>query len=301
MYGNGWTCVDVAAELIKTVLRQYPIAAKLNSAKLRQKVSTQIRVSYLRGPDGSCHWPGAGKNSTRAFHAKHFIVDGRAFYIGSQNLYISDLAEWGVVVDDRASTEKVLTDFWTPLWERSYRPEDCDVQAVMDGLRVGRDGESPMFMSASTRKLLQESVQTRQSVLGAKASAIIAATRVANAFQQAGRAEDGVEVEASTSLAAPSTGAASSPQPAAAAVGGDGGGGAARKRFRALGQIAVLAQSQQAAGANNQDLYYLNDEDAKQASAEDDDSVGNGDERPALAKITALKFLAKRQLRRNTA
>jgi hypothetical protein len=292
VYGNGWTCVDVAAELIKTVLRQYPIAAKLNSAKLREKVSTQIRVSYLRGPDGNSHWPGMGKNATRAFHAKHFIVDSRAFYIGSQNLYISDLAEWGVVVDDRTSTEKVLREFWSPLWERSYRPEDCNVEAVMDGLRVGRDGESPLFMSSSTRKLLQESVQTRQSILSAKASAIIAATRVANALQQAGRVE---EVEALTSLTPPSTSVTSSQQ----SPGGDGRG-AAKKRFRALGQIAVLAQSQQVAGANNQDLYYLDDEDAKRASMEDDDSVGEGSSQPVIAKITALKFLAKRQLRRNS-
>jgi PLD-like domain len=292
VYGNGWTCIDVAAEIIKTVLRQYPIAAKLNSAKLRDKVSTQIRVSYLRGPDGASTWPDSkSPNGTRAFHAKHFIVDDRTFYVGSQNLCISDLAEWGVVVDNADSTQQVLKEFWSPLWKQSYRSEDCNVQEVMDGLRIGRNGESPIFMSASTRKLLHESVQTRQSAISSKASAIIAATRVLHAFRAESADED---VEVSAPLPHTTT------APAAPEKKGSKEGDATR-RFRALGHIAVLAQSQPPIGLNNQDLYYADDEEAE-LRVDDDEGPAPADigSSSPLANITALKYLTKHRLRRNS-
>jgi PLD-like domain len=292
VYGNGWTCIDVAAEIIRTVLRQYPIAAKLNSAKLRDKVATQIRVSYLRGPDGASAWPDSkNPNGTRAFHAKHFVVDDRTFYIGSQNLYISDLAEWGVVVDSPDATQQVLKEFWNPLWKQSYRAEDCDVQAVMDGLRIGRNGESPMFMSASTRKLLHESVQTRQSAISSKASAIIAATRVMHALR-AESADEDVEVSAPLSH---DTAPPKAPEKRGAKA------GEATKRFRALGHIAVLAQSQPPIGANNHDLYYADDEEAElRVDADEGPAPADIGNSSPLAKIAALKYLTKHQMRRNS-
>ena len=69
------------------------------------------------------------------------MVDDQCSYTGSQNLYVCDLAEWGVVVDDKASNEKILKDFWNPMWEASYTPDDCDVHEVMDGLDIDRDGD----------------------------------------------------------------------------------------------------------------------------------------------------------------
>ena len=44
--------------------------------------------------------------------AKHFIIDDICCYIGSQNLYICDLAEWGVVIDDAPSVKKIKEEYW---------------------------------------------------------------------------------------------------------------------------------------------------------------------------------------------
>lgn len=69
------------------------------------------------------------------------MIDDTCSYTGSQNLYVCDLAEWGVVVDDKESNQKMLKDFWEPMWTASYTPDDCDVHEVMDGLDIDRDGE----------------------------------------------------------------------------------------------------------------------------------------------------------------
>ena len=43
-------------------------------------------------------------------------------------------SEWGVIaIDYERTTKKMMDKYWKPMWENSYAPEDCDVQAVMDG------------------------------------------------------------------------------------------------------------------------------------------------------------------------
>lgn len=74
-------------------------------------------------------------------HSKFFIVDDVCSYTGSQNLYVCDLAEWGVLVDDQEQTQKMMEEYWNPMWNASYTGEDVDIQAVMDGLDINRDGE----------------------------------------------------------------------------------------------------------------------------------------------------------------
>merc|ERR1712146_45791 len=75
-------------------------------------------------------------------HAKFFIVDKKAYYMGSQNLYIANLGEWGVLVDDESVTQQILSEYWNPLWAQSFVPTDCDPDEVMDGLGIDRDGDS---------------------------------------------------------------------------------------------------------------------------------------------------------------
>jgi phosphatidylserine/phosphatidylglycerophosphate/cardiolipin synthase-like enzyme len=144
-YGNGWSCVDVAAEIIKTIRKQFPNAP---DEDLRKKVEENLRVCLIRRKCGN-KW-GNGTD-TVAMHAKHFIVDDICTYIGSQNLYMCDLAEWGVVIDHADSVKKMMDEYWNPIWEASYTGEDCDVQQVMDGLDIDRDGEKPMFPTAEQR------------------------------------------------------------------------------------------------------------------------------------------------------
>jgi hypothetical protein len=48
-YSNGWSCVDVAAEIIKCIQKQFPTAP---DGDLRQKVQDNLRICFLKSPRG---------------------------------------------------------------------------------------------------------------------------------------------------------------------------------------------------------------------------------------------------------
>jgi len=147
-YGNGWDCNDVSSEIIKTIRENHPDA---EDGDLRQKVVDNLRVCFIR-EEGGGQWED-GMNM--GMHAKHFIVDDQATYIGSQNLYVCDLAEWGVVIDDKEKTEAMMEEYWTPMWEHSFTGEDVDVDAVMDGLDIDRDGANPDEIDEDTKEQMK--------------------------------------------------------------------------------------------------------------------------------------------------
>jgi len=146
-YGNGFSCVDVAAEIIKAIKDQYPEA---HDGDLRLKVQENLRVCYVKCPKGGNHYSDGG---SLGLHSKHFIVDDVATYIGSQNLYICDLAEWGVLIDSPESVAKIKAQYWDPMWKVSYTSDDCNVDKVMDGLKIDRSAPSKVEM---TKIQLQE-------------------------------------------------------------------------------------------------------------------------------------------------
>jgi len=131
-YGNGWSCVDVAAEIIKAIQKNHD---NVDDARLRAMVVDNLRICFIRHSKSSAYEDG----KTIGLHSKHFIVDDRCCYIGSQNLYMCDLAEWGIVVDHEGEVKKIMKDYFVPLWKSSYTGLDVDVQQVMDGLNVDRD------------------------------------------------------------------------------------------------------------------------------------------------------------------
>jgi len=146
LYGNGWTCADVASEIIKAIIE---LDEDIEDHELRKLVEENLRLCYLK--QGQKHTWGTG--TTKGMHAKHFIIDDTAYYIGSQNLYVSDLAEWGILIDDPGQTAKAMQEYWNPMWANSYQEGvDCDVDEVMDGLDISRDGESLTFASHGTRQ-----------------------------------------------------------------------------------------------------------------------------------------------------
>jgi len=146
-YGNGWSCVDVCAEIIKRVKKQFPFA---EDDEIRKKVTDNLRVCFIRHAQGQAYADG----SSIGLHSKHFIVDDVACYIGSQNLYVCDLAEWGIMIDHAGTVQKMLEEHWDPMWKASYTQEDVDVQEVMDSLDIDRDGEDEKHVSENTKKLL---------------------------------------------------------------------------------------------------------------------------------------------------
>lgn len=139
-YTNGWSCADVGSEIIKRVQKQFPEAS---TTQLREKLEKNLRICYIRHALQSEYKSGTGIGN----HAKYFIIDDICTYIGSQNLYQCDLAEWGVVIDDGPTTNKMIEDYWAPLWKASYTENDCEVEHVLEGLGVDREGESMKTVS----------------------------------------------------------------------------------------------------------------------------------------------------------
>mmetsp|Transcript_11134 Transcript_11134/g.16718 ORF Transcript_11134/g.16718 Transcript_11134/m.16718 type:complete len:568 (-) Transcript_11134:83-1786(-) len=158
-YGNGWSCVDVASEIVKRIKKMFPGAP---DERLRQMVKDNLRICFIRHAKSSTYADG----KTIGNHSKYFIVDDIISYTGSQNLYMCDLAEWGVVVDDKTETKKMISDFWNPLWEASYTGDDCDVDAVMDGMDIDRDGEDVNAFTLEGRKKQEETAKMQSSICG---------------------------------------------------------------------------------------------------------------------------------------
>lgn len=157
LYGNGWSCADVASEIIQTILDQYD---GVDETTLRQIVKKNLRISYIRQVQGN-KWQNGG---TMGFHAKHFIIDDRAYYIGSQNLYKADLAEWGVLIDNEQQTKKCMQEYWNPMWQASYTPADCDEDEVIDGLGVDRNGDDPANVDEETAELAEQAHRAHHKV-----------------------------------------------------------------------------------------------------------------------------------------
>lgn len=63
-YGNGWSCVDVCAEIIKAIQKKYDES----DDRLRDMVQQNLRVCFLRKIHGAAYADGG----TIGMHAKHF-------------------------------------------------------------------------------------------------------------------------------------------------------------------------------------------------------------------------------------
>lgn len=131
-YGNGWTCNDVASEIIKAIQANVDDA---DEDKLRSIINDKLFITYLRTTSGQHTWD---DGASMGNHAKFFMVDDLCYYIGSQNLYVCNLAEWGLVIDDKEQTDNILSQYWNPLWEQSFQEADMDESTVMEGLGIDR-------------------------------------------------------------------------------------------------------------------------------------------------------------------
>jgi hypothetical protein len=77
----------------------------------------RLHLAPLRfGPDDK--WPG---NHPIAVHAKFWMIDDRAFYVGSDNMYPVNLQEFGYIVDDTGAARELLDAWWGPMWQWSQR------------------------------------------------------------------------------------------------------------------------------------------------------------------------------------
>jgi phosphatidylserine/phosphatidylglycerophosphate/cardiolipin synthase-like enzyme len=111
-YSTGVTLEQLARKL-KAIIEQ---RTKMPDAALNELLCHRLHLAALRFNDFDKVWPGGYKIAN---HAKLWVVDDRAFYIGSHNLYPVDLQEFGYIVESRPETERLLKDYWDRLWYHS--------------------------------------------------------------------------------------------------------------------------------------------------------------------------------------
>ena len=110
----------------------------LDSDQIRQLVCSRFSVTMARYHASESEWAvqarcpvaygskwlkNCNEHAYKAIgvHAKGWVVDDVTFYLGSQNLYAVNLAEWGQIVDNALATKQLLTDFWNPFWHASSK------------------------------------------------------------------------------------------------------------------------------------------------------------------------------------
>jgi hypothetical protein len=112
-YSNGVPLEAVARKIAEAVARRGGPSGDAAAALLCR----HLHLAPLRfGPDPA--WPGDGKIAN---HGKFWMVDHRAFYIGSDNFYPVDLQELGYILDDPPAAATLRRLYWDPLWRWSSR------------------------------------------------------------------------------------------------------------------------------------------------------------------------------------
>lgn len=123
-YDNGVTLADLARHLRSVMMKRLDArdwaaryAVRKEPDAINALLCSHVHLAPLRfGPDAS--WPG-GK--AIANHAKFWMIDDRAFYIGSDNMYPVNLQEFGYILDASKAATELLDSYWTPLWQWSQR------------------------------------------------------------------------------------------------------------------------------------------------------------------------------------
>jgi phosphatidylserine/phosphatidylglycerophosphate/cardiolipin synthase-like enzyme len=116
--GGSNTYSNVSMENTADTIKKYVAEeTKKSGPALNNLLCDKMHLTTLRfGP--SEHWKDGG---TFANHAKFIMVDDAVFYVGSSNMYSSDLQEYGVFIDDPKAVGQIKTDYYDKLWSYSQR------------------------------------------------------------------------------------------------------------------------------------------------------------------------------------
>lgn len=112
-YSTG-TITDTANKIKEFVSKEHGAPT---GSKLINLLCSKLNITTLRfGPSDT--W----KNGYEfANHSKFFMVDEKVFYIGSENLYPSDLLEYGLFIDDIDAIKTIKKSYWDKIWKYSKR------------------------------------------------------------------------------------------------------------------------------------------------------------------------------------
>jgi hypothetical protein len=111
-YGWNITLQQMANEILARA------KAKKPNENVAATLCTNFHLATLRF-SGEDIWTRTGQKPGN--HAKVWIVDDEAFYVGSDNLYPATLQEFGYIIDDKTTTAAFLGDYWNSMWHNSSR------------------------------------------------------------------------------------------------------------------------------------------------------------------------------------
>lgn len=114
-YSNGWSAGDVVRRIAQTAKDNRDLLPP--GSDVRELLCARLHVAPLRYSRDDA-WP---DRNLFANHAKFVMVDDRAFYVGSQNWYPSNLSEFGFIVDDVAAAATARSEYFDALWGASSR------------------------------------------------------------------------------------------------------------------------------------------------------------------------------------
>ena len=88
------------------------------------ELNQKLFITILAFSDnGAYQWHSKGKTRNAINHAKVYIIDDTAFYVGSDNAYFATtkegLQEFGYLVESPTDTQAFLNDYWNKLWKYS--------------------------------------------------------------------------------------------------------------------------------------------------------------------------------------
>lgn len=86
------------------------------------KLSKNLHIATLRN-NGKTSW---ADGRPMANHGKVLIVDDFAYYVGSQNMYAANLAEYGVIVDSAAETKRFASGYYAQVAATSTKTPYVD-------------------------------------------------------------------------------------------------------------------------------------------------------------------------------
>lgn len=116
-YGYGWS-VENAADWVFAYFAydQEHRPAGMSPADVAAMICEKLHVTHIRVHKDEATYP-TGKQIGN--HAKVIIIDDEVYYMGSHNFYGAGLQEFGQIVDDQATVEKFVGEYWSPMWSES--------------------------------------------------------------------------------------------------------------------------------------------------------------------------------------
>lgn len=91
------------------------------------------------------------------------MIDQKCYYLGSQNLYVVNLAEWGLIIDSSAACAKMKTEYWDVLWKHSAWSR-CKTEDILTELH--KEGEKTDAMKEDSAYLLEDGQKQVHLVVG---------------------------------------------------------------------------------------------------------------------------------------